>query len=262
MSASGLLVRDLTVGYGREPVVRGISLPELAPGTVTALVGPNAAGKSTLLRGLAGLAPARGSIVLGGTDLQRLAPVARARLATYMPQSLPQRVHLRVVETILAAMHASPLPSGAGADEAAACALLERLGIGGQALAPLDELSGGQRQLVGLAQALARAPSLLLLDEPTSALDLRHQLVVADLMRELAVERGMVVVAVLHDLSLAIRAADLMVILDQGRVHAAGPPAAVLTPATLAEVYGVQARIETCSLGTLQVIAERPLGAR
>ncbi|MGD9507787.1 MAG: ABC transporter ATP-binding protein [Geminicoccaceae bacterium] len=262
MSAPGLLVRDLTVGYGREPIVHGVSLPELAPGTVTALVGPNAAGKSTLLRGLAGLAPARGAIVLGGTDLQRLAPAARARFATYMPQSLPQRVHLSVVETVLAAMHASPLPSGTAADEATALALLERLGIGELAMASLDRLSGGQRQLASLAQSLARRPSLLLLDEPTSALDLRFQLVVADLLRELAAERRMVVVTVLHDLALAVRAADLMVILDRGQVHAVGSPETVVTPAALAEVYGVAARIETCSQGQPLVIADRPLSTR
>ena len=142
-----------------------------------------------------------------------------------MPQTLPQRVALTVLEAVIAALRASPLADrDRPADERAtrAVAVLERVGIADLALEPLDHLSGGQRQLASLAQAIVREPAVLLLDEPTSALDLRHQVVVMTLVREFAAE-GRIVIVVVHDLSLAARWADQVVVLEQGR--AVGPPA-------------------------------------
>jgi iron complex transport system ATP-binding protein len=262
--SASLSVTGLRVAYGRRLVVDGLDLPPLQPGTLTALVGPNAAGKSTLLRGIAGLVPrTRGQVRLGSLDLLSLSIPERARHLSYMPQGLPGGVALTVLETLVGALRAVPTPLAPDGARAAAHAIgvLRRLGIEDLALRTLDRLSGGQRQLVGLAQALAREPAVLLLDEPTSALDLRHQVSVMALVRETVLRRGLVGVVVLHDLGLAARFADRLVALHGGAVQADGAPAETLTPALLAAVYGVEARIERCSQGQLLVLADAPLRA-
>src|SRR5690606_15656875 len=134
----------------------------------------------------------------------------------------------------------------------------ERLGIAELALRPLNQLSGGQRQMVSLAQAIVRDPRLLLLDEPTSALDLARQMRLLGELRRLAAE-GRVVVAVLHDLALAAQWADRIVVLHGGAVHSDGPPATVLTPSMLAQVYRVEARVERCTRDKLVVLIDREM---
>jgi iron complex transport system ATP-binding protein len=254
-----LHVDKFSAGYRGRPVVDQLTLSPIPAGTVTALVGPNGAGKSTLLRAMAGLLPARGSVRFAGSELGGLSFAARAKVATYMPQMLPAGAALSVLETVIGALKASDTAlQVAGADvPVRAMAALERLGIGHLALEPLDRLSGGQRQMAGLAQVVVRDTALLLLDEPTSALDLRHQVEVMAVIRSLA-DEGRTVIVVLHDLTLAARWADLLVVLDRGRVHAEGAPAAVVTEAMLAAVYGVAARVEHCSRDFLHVAVDGP----
>lgn len=260
MSEDLLQVRGLSTGYRERRVIQGLDLPDCRPGEVVSLLGPNAAGKSTLMRALAGLQAASGSVRLGSQELIGLPLVEHARRVTYMPQTLPQGVALSVLESVLGALRASatgdPQGDSHAASEQRAVAILERVGILHLALEGLDHLSGGQRQLVSLAQALVRAPRVLLLDEPISALDLQHQLRVMRLVRELVRERGMVALLVLHDLQIAARWSDAIVMLAQGAVVATGTPAQAITPATLAEVYGVQARVEHCSRGGLQIMVD------
>ncbi|MCK0198094.1 ABC transporter ATP-binding protein [Ancylobacter sp. 6x-1] len=266
MSGDTLRVEGLNADYGRRRVIEGLDLSDIAPGRVTGLIGPNAAGKTTLLRALAGLTPAKGRIRLGSTELSRLDLAGRARFVTYMPQALPPRSGLTVLEANLAALHASPesLADGAPRGEAArrlALDTLARLGIADLALRGLSELSGGQRQLASLAQCLVRAPRVLLLDEPTSALDIRHQHRVMQLVSEIAAERGMIVLVVLHDIALACRWCRRLVVLRKGRIAADGPPEVAITPELLADVYGVAARVERCSRGQVQVIVDGVLEA-
>src|SRR5690606_772352 len=175
LAGNGLALREIGIRYGRQPVLDGLSLPDLPAGQLTVLAGPNAAGKSTLLRAVAQLAPYRGTIALDGRDLASLSGAERARLIGFMPQSLPAGSSLVVLQGILAALRATGETPAAEAD-VAAMAVLERLGIAELALRPLNQLSGGQRQMVSLAQAIVRDPRLLLLDEPTSALDLARQM--------------------------------------------------------------------------------------
>lgn len=256
--ADTLVVEGFSVGYPGRLVIDNLSLAPIAPGTVTAIVGPNAAGKSTLLRGLAGVHPAAGSMRLGSTELTRLDRSARARLLGYMPQSLPAGARLSVLETVIAALavNAWDGPTLLQSDvQRRAIAVLERLGILSLALEELASLSGGQRQLVSLAQAIVREPAVLLLDEPTSALDLRHQIQVLQVVRDLA-DAGLIVVVVLHDLTSAARWADNLLVLQRGTLIAQGSSSAVLTPRMLADVYGVVARIEPCSAGRLQVLVD------
>jgi iron complex transport system ATP-binding protein len=230
-------------------------LPEIKIGEVTALVGPNAAGKSTLLRALAGLLRARGSIRLRGDNILAMTLAKRARLASMMPQSLPQGT-LNVLESVITAIKggaSSSFDSDSGDILGRAMSCLERLGIVDLALEPLDHLSGGQRQLASFAQVIVREPGLLLLDEPTSALDLRHQVEVMNFIHGFASE-GKVVVVVLHDLNLAMRWADRIVLLHHGKVHACGNPVATITPETLRHVYSVEGSVERNSRGHFQVI--------
>jgi len=257
--SEGLVVSGLSAGYRGRPIIRELSLAPIAPGETVALVGPNAAGKSTLLRALAGLLPASGSIRLDGAELVGLRFTERAKLVAYMPQTLPQGVDLSVLETVIGALRASPTGAGlSGDDEASAkaVAVLERIGIVELAMEPIDRLSGGQRQLCGLAQALVRAPRLLLLDEPTSALDLAYQLRVLKLVRALAVEQGMMAVLVLHDLQAAARASDRIVALSHGEVAAEGAPRDAITPELLSRIWDVRARIDTCEQGALRIMVD------
>ncbi|KAF1004495.1 MAG: Fe(3+) dicitrate transport ATP-binding protein FecE [Luteibacter sp.] len=248
-----LLARGLQVRLGGREILHGIDIGPWRAGEVTALLGPNGSGKSTLLRALAGLVPVHGHVQLGDAVVTG---AATRGSTVYLPQALPAGVHLRVLESVLAAAHAG---SGRKVEPAEAMALLASLGIDGLAMLFLDQLSGGQRQLAGLAQALVRRPSVLLLDEPLSALDLNHQLQV---MRMVAAEtraRGMVTAIVLHDLNVALRFADEAVMLRQGRVEAAGPVAKVISPATVERVYRVTARLEPCSQGRPQLIVDEAL---
>ena len=254
-----LRIRDLGAGYSGRPVIGGLTLDDIGRGEVVSLVGPNAAGKSTLMRALAGLLPATGSVTLDGRELLKLSLADRARHVTYMPQTLPQGVALTVLETVVSALHASPVDGlPLTRDEAVerAVAVLHRIGVEHLAMEGLDRLSGGQRQLAALAQALVRGPRVLLLDEPTSALDLHYQLRVLKLVREIVAERGMMVLIVLHDLQAAARASDRVVVLSQGRVAASGTPEAAITPDILAKVYHVQARVRRCEQGALQVMVD------
>ena len=242
---SGLVVRGLTAGYRGREVLRGLDLGPLETGSVTALVGPNAAGKSTLLRAIAGLIPVTGSIRLGDDEIVGRDVRERAARIGFMPQTLPQRISLSVFESVLVALKASDLIGGAvatGEARGRVMSALARVDLAHRASDHLDRLSGGQRQLASLAQALVREPSLLLLDEPTSALDLRHQFAVMAMARELARE-GRIVVVVLHDLGLAARWADRIVVLRDGVVRAAGAPESALTPDVLADTWGVDARL-------------------
>lgn len=255
----GLEITGLSAGYGKRAVLSGMSLDPIGRGQVVALVGPNAAGKSTLLRALAGLTPSTGDILLDGVDLQGLSLAERSRRVTYMPQTLPQGVALTVLEAVVSALRASPGMDGVIGRETAAelaVGILERCGIADLGLRGLDALSGGQRQLAALAQAIARRPRLLLLDEPTSALDLNHALRVMKLVRELAREDAMTVVMVLHDLQAAARAADRIVMLSNGAVAADGPPVQAVTAASLAAVYQVRARVWSDAQGALQVAVD------
>ena len=256
-----LVLHDVSTGYGRRRVIAGLSLPDLLSGEVTTLAGPNAAGKSTLLKAIAGLAPFTGQIALDGQDLAQLSAPARAKIVGFMPQSLPSGASLNVLETVITALRASGERAVTEPPETRAMAVLLRLGIDHLALAGLDQLSGGQRQMVSLAQAIVRAPRLLLLDEPTSALDLARQVRLLSEVRRIATE-GRIVLTVLHDLALAARWSDRIAILHKGGLYAFGPPAEVVTPAMLAEVYGVIARVERCSQGHLMVQIDGEMPAR
>ncbi|MGQ3028403.1 MAG: ABC transporter ATP-binding protein [Ferrovibrionaceae bacterium] len=250
-----LVIGGLAAGYAGRAVLRGLDLAPLPAGRITALVGPNAAGKSTLLRALAGLVPAQGRAQFGATDLIACPPATRAGLVGFVPQAVPGDAALGVLESAVAALKASSHAGSIATARRRALHTLDQLGIADLAMTRLNRLSGGQRQLAGIAQAMVRQPPLLLLDEPTSALDLHHQVVVMGRLRRLAAA-GHLVVVVLHDLMLAARWADHLVVLADGAVAAEGLPAEIITPTLLARVYRIAARIGRCERGHLQIMVD------
>ncbi|WP_111497090.1 ABC transporter ATP-binding protein [Marinobacter bohaiensis] len=254
-----LLLDGVTVGYRGRPVFEGLTLPPVPAGSLVSVVGPNAVGKSTLLRSIAGLLPVAGRVELTGESLTAMPRPERVRRLGYLPQTLPQAVPLVAYETVFSACR-SALGSWTNADtEAAIEAVFDRLGIRHLALRRLSEMSGGQRQMVGLAQVLVRRTPLLLLDEPTSALDLRWQLNVLSAVREAADAQGAIALVASHDLNLALRFCDqLLVLTPSGRI-AMGAPEVILTPELLASAYGIEARIERCSRGHPIVLADQAL---
>ena len=250
----GLLIRDLHTGYRKKKIIDGLTTPLLPRGKITALLGPNGSGKSTLLRALADLNPAEGSIALNGEDLMTLPAAKRAQKVVYLPQSLPAGVHLHALESVIVARRASG--SGDGNTEKEAYAILEKLGVSHLAMSFLDQLSGGQKQLIGLAQSLIRQPDLLLLDEPLSALDLNYQFHVMDIVARETRLRNIVTVVVIHDINIALRHAEYATMLKNGTLIACGKPDEVVTPTNLATVYGVKGRVEYCSQGLPHVVVD------
>lgn len=251
-----LRVQDLTVRYGHRDALASLSLNAIEPGRITALLGPNGSGKSTLLKAVAGLVPVYAGIISLPTN-DPPSPDARTRQTVYVPQGLPEAVHLRVLESVLVAGNADLAPAGRrmiSAQEAQT--VLRQLGIEPLALHYLDELSGGQKQLVGLAQALVRCPAVLLLDEPLSALDLNYQVHVMQLLQHETRARGLVTLMALHDVNIALRHTDHAVMIRAGRLIAAGPSADIIKTETLAHAFGVRARRQTCSQGLPYIVID------
>ncbi|MGH2451037.1 MAG: ABC transporter ATP-binding protein [Candidatus Limnocylindria bacterium] len=240
-----LRAHELTLAYDAAPVVSGLSL-ELLPGRITALVGPNACGKSTLLRGLARLLkPRGGAVYLNGDAIHKLPTKQVATELGLLPQA-PVAPEGLTVEDLVARgryPHQSWLRQWSRADEAAVEQALAATATGELRERPVDELSGGQRQRAWIAMALAQETKIMLLDEPTTYLDLAHQVEVLDLLHELNERQGRTIVLVLHDLNQACRYAHHLIALRAGRVYAQGVPAETVTEEFVREVFGVSCRV-------------------
>ena len=243
---SRLRAHDLAVGYGDRRIIDGLDLA-VPDGLFTVIVGPNACGKSTLLRSLARLLPASaGTVSLDGRPLPSYDSKALARRIGLLPQSPTAPDGLSVADLVARGRypHQGLFRQWSAADEAAVEAALAAADVAELRDRAVEELSGGQRQRVWLAMALAQETSLLLLDEPTTYLDLSHQLDVLDLARSL-VGKGTTVVAVLHELHLAFRYADHLVVMRSGEIVAQGHPDDVVTAELIEQVYDLPCRIIT-----------------
>jgi iron complex transport system ATP-binding protein len=241
---TALAVQELTVSLDRTPVLRGVTCTAGAGGWL-ALIGPNGAGKSTLIRAAAGLVAYEGAIRLDGTDVRSLRLRDRARLMAYVPQEpvLPPDMTVEQYVLLGRTPHLGYLGGPGRHDRERAAAALERLDVARFAGRRLARMSGGERQRVVLARALATEPALLLLDEPTSMLDVGHQQQVLELVDRLRRESGLTVLSTLHDLTAAGQYADELVLLHEGRVVAAGPAATVLTAELIAAVYAARVSV-------------------
>ncbi|WP_103508955.1 ABC transporter ATP-binding protein [Streptomyces sp. SM13] len=235
-----LTVDQVHVELEGTPVLQGVDL-EVLPGAVVGLVGPNGSGKSTLLRTVyRSLRPTKGVVRVGDDDVWRLAPrTAARRTAAVLQDPAGSTGGLTVAEIVeLGRTPHHGLVGREGPDDRRAVAdAIDRCGIRPFATREYASLSGGERQRVLLARALAQEPRLLVLDELTNHLDIRARFELLDLIRS----TGVSTLAVLHDLDLAARLCDLIVVLDQGAAVAAGPVLDVLTPGVMREVFGVEA---------------------
>lgn len=235
-------VQQLCASYGSRAVLHGISL-EAHAGQVLGIVGPNGSGKSTLVKAVAGQLSASGTIRFNG-GTQRPASIG------YMPQDLLAPAALTVLEVVLLGRMQQLRLKVQPDDLQAVRQILQRLGIEALAGRDVRELSGGQRQMVFLAQALVAQPTVLLLDEPISALDICHQLEVLDVVRDMTRQQHLTTLIVLHDLNAAARFCDQVALLQDGRLLACGTPAQVLSVAHVAQAFEVATEVLTCSDGT------------
>ncbi|MFF8972235.1 ABC transporter ATP-binding protein [Streptomyces sp. NPDC014995] len=249
----------LRLTYGDRVVADGLDL-DIPAGKVTALVGPNACGKSTALRALARLLkPAAGTVHLDGHDLADFPARELALQLALLPQTptAPDGITVRDLVARGRTPHQRWWRQWSSADEAVVDRVLLATGTAALADRSLDELSGGQRQRVWIAMALAQDTPVLLLDEPTTYLDLAHQVDVLELVAHLNRTEGRTVVMVLHELNLACRYADHLVALRAGRVMAAGPPSEIVTPQLVQDVFDLPATVIACPVaGTPLVIPE------
>ncbi|MGQ4619363.1 ATP-binding cassette domain-containing protein [Nocardia sp. R7R-8] len=236
---------EVTLGYGGRVIVDGLSLT-ITPGVITTVIGPNGCGKSTLLRSLGRLLrPRKGRVLLDGKAISTMKTKDVARIVGMLPQSPVAPEGLTVADLVGRGRHPhqSWLRQWSAADESEVTTALARTGIADLADRPLDELSGGQRQRAWISMALAQGTDILLLDEPTTYLDLAHAIEVLDLVDRLHADLGRTVVMVLHDLNLAIRYSDQLVVMHDGRVVAAGAPGEVVSVELLREVFDLDAAV-------------------
>jgi iron complex transport system ATP-binding protein len=254
-------LRAVTVELGGKPVVDGVSAT-VSDGEWLALIGPNGAGKTTLLRAMARLVPFSGEIALAGRSVTELPRGDLARLVAVVPQEPSTPPWMTVAEYVLLGRtpHLGPLAKEGASDRDAAARALGRLDLLPLAGRRLGTLSGGEKQRVVVARALAQEAPIVLLDEPTASLDIGHQQQALELLDGLRADSGLTLVAAMHDLTLAAQYADRMLLLDAGRVVADGPPADVLTEALIAEHYG--AAIDVVSVGDRLAVVPRREAAR
>ena len=236
-----LATRNLVVRRAGVDVVEQVSF-SADGGGVIGIVGPNGAGKSTLVQALLGLVASTGDILLDGQPLGRRSRAQIARTIAYLPQG--QSLHWPLSVDRLVALgrlpHLAPLSRMTTEDRAAVDRAMATADVTAFATRTATELSGGERARVLLARALAVEAPALIVDEPLASLDPAHQMRVMEILRDQA-KRGVLVIAVLHDLGLAARYCDRLMMIDRGRLVADGPPDAVLTPERLRETYGIRA---------------------
>jgi iron complex transport system ATP-binding protein len=245
-----LQLQGVGARYGQRTLLSGVSTTRFVGGQVVAVVGPNAAGKSTLFKRIAGLLDGPGEVILQGST-------QGVQGISYMPQGLNGSARLTVYESVLLARK-QLAPGWTVHDDELRLVdeMLDALGIRDLAFRNLGELSGGQQQLVSIAQTLVREPEVLLMDEPTSALDMHRQVQVLNFMHTLARQRQVIVLIALHDLNQALRFADQVLVIADGTAQGSGPSREVINEAMLRTVYKVEARIERCSRGQHHILID------
>lgn len=248
-----LIVKNIKFSYSTKPILKGVSFV-LNETEIMCVVGPNGSGKSTLIKCIEGLLNYKeGSVFLSNVDIKSMNQREIAKQIAYVPQSTRQLFSSTVFDTIL--MGRNPYYSWKKSDKDVEIVIdvITKMGLENIALQDFNQLSGGQQQRVLIARAIAQQPKILLLDEPTSALDISHQLEVMEIIHSLAHSQKMQVLIIVHDLNLAARYANKILMLKDGKVFALGSPNEVLTTKNIEEVYGVKSSINLCE-GSLSVI--------
>jgi len=251
-------INGLSFSYNQKDVLREIDF-SIEPGEIVSIIGPNGSGKSTLLRCMNRILKSRkGTISLFGKGIEEIRLRELSKLMGYVPQYESSSLSFTVFETIMMGRRPHIGWHVTDRDLKVVHDTLHHLQLDNHRHRRMDELSGGEKQRVLIARALAQEPSVMLLDEPTSNLDPKHQLEVFDLISNLSRKRGISIVCAIHDLHLAARFSDRIVMLKHGAIFAQGPPQTVMTPENLEAVYGIEAFI--ChNGGNFHVVAQRAL---
>ena len=242
-----LQVRDLAFGYVSTPILENVCF-EVAPSKLLGIVGPNGSGKSTLLKCMDRiLTPQCGSILVDRKEVTKMNRMEVARNLAYVPQSSIRVFPNTVFDTVLMGRRPHLGWLSSEDDEEKVWEVLKLLGIEEFALRSFNELSGGQQQKVLIARALVQETEVMLLDEPTSNLDIWHQLDVMNIVRSLVKKKRVTALMAVHDLNLASKFSDRIIMMKRGRIVGAGDPSSVLTTENIASVYGVEAAVRTQS---------------
>ncbi|MCC8930280.1 ABC transporter ATP-binding protein [Rhodococcus sp. I2R] len=260
--SSRLVAEDLTLGYGDRVIIEKLNV-QIHAGVITTVIGPNGCGKSTLLRSLGRLLkPKSGRVILDGKAITSMRTKDVARVLGMLPQAPTAPEGLTVGDLVSRGRHPhqSWIRQWSSDDESQVANALELTGVGDLADRPVDELSGGQRQRAWISMALAQGTDILLLDEPTTYLDLAHSIEVLDLVDRLHEELGRTVVMVLHDLNLAVRYSDQLIVMSQGKIVEAGRPQDVISEKLLLDVFGLEARVIEDPVSDRPLIV--PIGTR
>ncbi|MGG7099801.1 ABC transporter ATP-binding protein [Rhodococcus sp. 24CO] len=257
-----LVAKDLTLGYGDRIIVDGLDL-EIPTGVITTVIGPNGCGKSTLLRALGRLLkPKSGSVVLDGKAISSMKTKDVARVLGMLPQTPVAPEGLTVADLVARGRHPHQtwIRQWSADDEGEVAQALELTGVSDLADRPVDQLSGGQRQRAWISMALAQGTDILLLDEPTTYLDLAHSMEVLDLVDQLHEEMGRTVVMILHDLNLAVRYSDHLIVMRDGAIVASGVPKDIISAELLLDVFGLEAAVIDDPVSDRPLIV--PIGTR
>lgn len=238
-------IDGLIFSYQTFPILKGIDLVLDRPGLIS-IIGPNGVGKSTLIHCMNKiLTPTGGSVMVGGRDVKDISIKEMARIMGYVPYTTSNSFPISVIDAVMMGRHPYARHGSQEEDLRIVYETLEKLGIEDLAMRQLNELSAGQLQKVILAKGLAQQPRVLLLDEPTANLDIKHQLNVTKLLRNVTRETGMMVVMICHDLNIAAKYSDAIIMMHEGRIYSVGTPEEVITEDNLRTVYGVESKVIT-----------------
>ncbi len=252
-----LKITGITFKYASEPILKNVTM-ELGKREILGLIGPNGAGKSTLIKCIDKiLKPLGGSILLDGQEIRKMTRREIAKHIGYVPQTSSGCFPATVFDTVLMGRYPRTGWGSSDRDIEKVAEVMELLKIERFALRNFNTLSGGEKQKVMLARALAQEPKVLLLDEPTSNLDIKHQLEVMEVIRDIVRYKGISAVVAIHDLNLAARYADKLVMLHKGGIFAGGYPESVLTYENIKKIYGVEAEVKKGPYG-LYVLPLKP----
>ena len=253
-----LKVKEVEFSYASVPVLKDICI-ELSPSEMLGIVGPNGAGKSTLIRCIDRILSAqKGCILLDEQDIEEMSRMELAKKMGYIPQTASQVFPATVFDTVLMGRRPHLGWRSSEKDTGKVLEMLQMLNIEEFAMRDINELSGGQQQKVFIARALTQEPDVLLLDEPTSNLDIRHQLEVMDIIKNIVIEKEISAIMAIHDLNLASRYADRIVMMHSGEIFSAGDPESALTPENIKSVYGVEVNVSNHD-GRPYVVPIRPV---
>ena len=237
-----LSLQNVCFQYAGRSILDDVSMA-LGSNRIAAICGPNGVGKSTLIKCINRILKADGHILLDRSDVRRMSIRQLARCVGYVPQAITIVFSVTVFDMVLMGRRPHMGWRQSGTDEDKVIDILKLLDLEALAMKDFNEISGGQQQKVIIARALAQEPEILLMDEPTSNLDLRHQLEVMEIVRRLASDKHLSVIMAVHDLNLASRYADTIIMMKDGKIYCAGDSRSVLTPDNILAVYGVIAEV-------------------